>query len=266
MALLYAKISRFDPNTAYHFRKFDELNDLTDAISASKFRVSSSLQYYLQKYRQVLDIPRLCRALALPGKIAENFIEDKKVKQHTKSLDDLGYLTNKIVHILEKHVKNENGSLITAVDLNNNQREAIYTDINELGVYLKMYYDIETVKWNPSISNEYPSGNPFDGVVDIMSNGAIIIRFKYVSRDGSAPQEKLVSYHLMDFKDKKVLGVHIEGDPKFSMYKQWGQGDERLVPIYPEYNNTIIRWGKEEVLECVLKGKGDEEDGREFLY
>lgn len=262
MALLYAKISCFDPNAAYHFRKLDELNGLTDAINASKFRVSSCLQYYLQKYRQVLDIPRLCRALALPGKIAENFIEDKKVKQHTKSLDDLGYLTNKIVLILEKYVKND---LITAVGLNYNQREAVYTDINELGVYLKMYYDIETVKWNPSISNEYPSGNPFDDVVEIMSNGAIIIRFKYVSRDGSAPQEKLVSYHLMDFKDKKVLGVHIEGDPKFSMYKQWGQGDERLVPIYPEYNNTIIRWGKEE-LEYVLKGKGDEEDGREFLY
>jgi hypothetical protein len=118
MVLLYDKISRFDPNIAYHFRKLDELNDLTVVINASKFRVSSGLQYYLQKYRQVLDIPRLCRALALPGKIAENFIEDKKVKQHTKSLDDLGYLTNKIVHILEKHVKNENGNLITPVDLN----------------------------------------------------------------------------------------------------------------------------------------------------
>jgi len=266
MAVLYDKISRFDPNAAYHFRKLDELNDLTVVINASKFRVSSGLQYYLQKYRQVLDIPRLCRALALPGKIAENFIEDKKVKQHIESLNDLGDLTNKIVHILEKYVKNENGDLITALDLNNNQREAVHTDINELGVYLKMYYDIETVKQNPSISNEYPSGNPFDDVVEIMSNGAIIIRFKYVSRDGSAPQEKLVSYHLIDFKDKKVLGVHIEGDPKFSMYKQWGQGDERLVPIYQEYNNTIIRWGKEEVLEYVLKGKGDKEDSREFLY
>ena len=266
MALLYAKISCFDPNAVYRFRKLDESNDLTDTINASKFRVSSGLQYYLQKYRQVLDIPRLCRALAVPGKIAENFIEDKKVKQHRESLNGLEYLTNKIVHTLEKYVKDENGNLVTAVGLNNIQRDAIYTDINELGVYLKMYYDIETVKRNPSISNEYPSGNPFDDVVEIMSNGAIIIRFKYISRDESAPQEKLVSYHLMDFKDKKVLGVHIEGDPKFSMYKQWGQGDERLVPIYPEYNNTIIRWGKEEVLEYVLKGKGDEEDGREFLY
>ncbi len=74
MALLYDKISRFDRNAAYHFRKLDELNDLTDAINASKFRVSSGLQYYLQKYRQVLDIPRLCRAVALPGKIAASHI------------------------------------------------------------------------------------------------------------------------------------------------------------------------------------------------
>jgi CRISPR/Cas system CSM-associated protein Csm4 (group 5 of RAMP superfamily) len=97
MTLSNDKISRFDPNAAYHFRKLDELNDLIDAINASKFRVSSGLQYYLQKYRQVLDIPRLCRALALPGKIAENFIEDKKVKQHTESLNDLGYLKTKLL-------------------------------------------------------------------------------------------------------------------------------------------------------------------------
>jgi hypothetical protein len=97
------------------------------------------------------------------------------------------------------------------------------------------------VRSDPLISNEYLSGNPFDDVVDVMIYGAIIIRFKYVSRDQSSPQEKLVSYHLMDFKDKKVLGVHIQGDNKFSMYKQWGQGDERLVPIYPDYDNTAIR-------------------------
>ena len=119
---------------------------------------------------------------------------------------------------------------------------------------------------DPLISNEYPSGNLFDDVVDVMIYGAIIIRFKYVSRDQSSPQEKLVSYHLMDFKDKKVLGVHIQGDNKFSMYKQWGQGDERLVPIYADYDNTVIRWGREEMLEYLLKGKGDREDRRELLY
>lgn len=36
------------------------------------------------------------------------------------------------------------------------------------------------------------------------------------------------------------------------MYKQWGEGDERPLPIYPEYANTIIRRGKEEVEEAVI--------------
>lgn len=265
MVLSYPKLSCFDPNTAFHFRKLDDLNYLTSRINISKFRLSSGLQYYLQKYRQMLDIPRLCRALAVPGKIARNFIEDKKTKQYTERLNDLEYLTDKTIHSLENYVKNENDKLITA-NLNNNQKEAIYTDINELAVYLNMYYDIETVRSDPLISNEYPSGNPFDDVVDVMIYGAIIIRFKYVSRDQYSPQEKLVSYHLMDFKDKKVLGVHIQGDNKFSMYKQWGQGDERLVPIYTDYDNTVIRWGREELLEYLLKGKGEREDRRELLY
>ena len=50
------------------------------------------------------------------------------------------------------------------------------------------------------------------------------------------------------------------------MYKQWGQGDERLVPIYTDYDNTVIRWGREELLEYLLKGKGEREDRRELLY
>ena len=59
-----------------------------------------------------------------------------------------------------------------------------------------------------------------------MSQGALIIRFKYVSGNKSLlpPEEK-------------VLGVHIEGEKKFSMVKQWGEGDERLLPIYPQYAN-----------------------------
>jgi hypothetical protein len=100
-----------------------------------------------------------------------------------------------------------------------------------------------------------------------MSQGAIIIRFKYVSRNKSVlpREEKVVSYHLMDFENEKVLGVHIEGEKKFSMYKQWGEGDERLLPINPEYADTIIRWGKEEVEEAIIN-KNKRDSAREFLY
>jgi hypothetical protein len=160
----------------------------------------------------------------------------------------------------------DNNNLIVS-NLGNNQKEAIYTDINELAVYSKMYYDIETVKSDPLIADEYPHGNPFEHIIDIMSQGAIIIRFKYVLRDNSLlpPQEKVVSYHLMDFENRKVLGVHIEGEKKFNMYKQWGEGDERLLPIYPEYANTIIRWGKEEVEEALIN-KNKRYNTRQFLY
>ncbi|MGA8913884.1 MAG: hypothetical protein WB443_13605 [Nitrososphaeraceae archaeon] len=45
------------------------------------------------------------------------------------------------------------------------------------------------------------------------------------------------------------------------MYKQWGEGDERLLPIYPEYANTIIRRGKEEVEEAVINKNKRQSEG-----
>ena len=274
------KLHSFDPNNSYRFRTLSELNVLSSTINEPKSKLSTSLQYYLQKYRQILDIPRLCRALAIPGELAENFIKAGRLEQQYAARDELDkvqYLPiiNQIVQTLQRYLylKNnvENGNnnsknnLIVS-NLSNNQKEAIYTDINELAVYSKMYYDIETVKSDPLIVDEYPHGNPFDHIIDIMSQGAIIIRFKYVSAKSLLPpEEKVVSYHLMDFENKKVLGVHIEGEKKFSMYKQWGEGDERLLPIYPEYANTIIRWGKEEVEEAIIN-KNKRDNAQEFLY
>jgi hypothetical protein len=49
------------------------------------------------------------------------------------------------------------------------------------------------------------------------------------------------------------------------MYKQWGEGDERLLPIYPQYANTIIRWGKEDVEEAIIN-KNKRDNAKEFLY
>jgi hypothetical protein len=277
MALLYSKLSSFDPKISYRSRTLDELNSLCNVINDCKYKLSNCLQYYLQKYKQLLDIPRLCRALAIPGELAEQFVEANKTKQYTDRLDVVTHSTKQIADILQKYFfyphnnnskNNNNNNQLIASDLNNNQKEAIYTDINELTVYSKMYYDIETIKSDPLISDEYPYGNPFDHIIDIMKHGAIIVRFKYVSNNKSLPpEEKVVSYHIMNFKGKDVFGVHVQGDQKFSMYKQWGSGDERLVPIYPEYENMIIRWGKEEVVKAVMKGNMTNDDGNnEFLY
>jgi hypothetical protein len=272
------KLHSFDPNTSYRFRTLDELNVLCGTINESKFKLSRALQYYLQKYRQILDIPRLCRALAIPGELAENFINAGKSQQGyavESESDKVQYLPviNKVVENLQRYLylknndgndNNTNNSNLITSNLSNNQKEAIYTDINELAVYSKMYYDIETVKSDPLIADEYPHGNPFDHIIDIMNQGAIIIRFKYVSRNGSLPpKERVVSYHLMDFEGKKALGVHIEGEKKFSMYKQWGEGDEMLLPIYSEYANAIIRWGKEDAEEAIINKRNNT---REFLY
>jgi hypothetical protein len=274
------KLHSFDPNTSYRFRTLNELNVLSSTINESKSKLSTSLQYYLKKYRQILDIPRLCRALAIPGDLAENFIKASTLEQQYTAEDELGKvqnlpIINHIVQTLQRYlylkinVENGNNSKndLVVSNLSNNQKEAIYMDINELAVYSKMYYDIETVRSDPLIADEYPYGNPFDHIIDIMSKGAIIVRFKYVSRNKSLlpPEEKVVSYHLMDFENKKVLGVHIEGEKKFSMYKQWGEGDERLLPIYPEYANTTIRWAKEEAEEAIIN-KNKRDNAKEFLY
>jgi hypothetical protein len=275
------ELHSFDPNTNFRFRTLNELNLLSTTLNESKSKLSTSLQYYLRKYRQILDIPRLCRALAIPGELAENFIKAGRQEQQYTAKDELDkvqYLPiiNQVVQTLQGYLylKNSNSNQgnnniknnLIVSNLSNIQKEAIYTDINELAVYSKMYYNIETVKSDPLITNEDPYGNPFEHIVDIMSQGAIIIRFKYVSRKKSLPpEEKVVSYHLMDYENKKVLGVHIEGEKKFSMYKQWGEGDERLLPIYPEYANTIIRWGKEEAEEAIIN-KNKRDNAKEFLY
>ena len=78
-----------------------------------------------------------------------------------------------------------------------------------------------------------------------------------------------MSYHILEYsgdrKNKQGLAVHIEGDKKFSMYKKWGNGDKNLRPLYPEYQEIVVRWGEDEAQEVVLhRGKPYRE--KEFLY
>ena len=180
------KLNSFDPKSSYRFRTLDELNALSGTINESKSKLSISVQYYLQKYRQILDIPRLCRALAIPGELAENFIKAGKPEREYTSEDELNKVQfvpviNDIIRtlqgyfLLKNNVDRENNNNLVVLNVSANQKEAIYTDINELAVYSKMYYDIETIKSDPLIADEYPHGNPFDHIIDIMSRGAIIL-------------------------------------------------------------------------------------------
>jgi hypothetical protein len=221
----------------------------------------------------LLDIPRLCRALAIPGEIASQFLEAENSKMYLYGLDKVKYTTDQISDVLGEYLSvkhNKSSKLLIASNLTSKQRKAICDDVNELAVYSKMYYDIDSVKSDPLIRGEYPYGNPFDHIIDIMNYGAIIIRFKYVSRNSSLPpEEKIVSYHVMRVKEKYVLGLHMQADKTFSMYKQWGKGDHMLTPIYPEYQNTIVRWGKEDVTKAVLEHDNKRQynsNKEEFLY
>ena len=108
------KLQSFDPNTIYRFRTLNELNVLSSTINESKFKLSTSLQYYLQKYRQILDIPRLCRALAIPGELAENFIKASRVKQQYVAEDEFDNVQN--LPIINQLVQTLQGYLY----LNNN--------------------------------------------------------------------------------------------------------------------------------------------------
>ena len=100
------KLHSFDPKTSYRFRTLDELNALSSTINESKSKLSMSLQYYLQKYRQILDIARLCRALAIPGELAENFINAGKPKKEYTPEDELNKvqflpITNQMILTLQ---------------------------------------------------------------------------------------------------------------------------------------------------------------------
>jgi hypothetical protein len=104
------KLHSFYPNTVYRFRTLNELNTLCSIINASKSKLSNCLQYYLRKYEQLLDIPRLCRALAFPGQLAQNFIKtERKAEQYAaEELYKIQYPINQIVQTLQRHFYSKN--------------------------------------------------------------------------------------------------------------------------------------------------------------
>jgi hypothetical protein len=68
----------------------------------------------------------------------------------------------------------------------------------------------------------------------------------------------------MDFENKKVFRVH-RRRKEISMYKQCGEGDERLLPIYPQYAKYYNKVGKEEVEEAIIN-KNKRDNAKEFPY
>ena len=48
----------------------------------------------------------------------------------------------------------------------------------------------------------------------------------------------------MDFENKKVTWSTYRRRKEISMYKQWEEGDKRLLPIYPQYAKYYNKVGK----------------------
>lgn len=261
------KLKSFDIYESYSPKTLEKLNSITGELNEHKKKLSDYIRWYLNE-REKLGVPkpdteRLCRALAFPDFLADKVIRgtgsytpeqlsgEEGLLQFYKNMYDFAFL------------KFASKDFINS--LKPEQIKALQTDVNELGVYAGIYLKIEAAGsvYNPLNLSYFPNGNPFDSMMDIMKLGSLIVRFKYVSRDGSEPVEKVVSYHTMKSVVGHELAVHIEGDKKFSMYKTWGYGDEKLTPLERRYENIIIRWGKNDA----RRARDGVEDKRDtFLY
>lgn len=254
------KLGQFVPEIAFAPKTLGELNASVPILNNLKANLSNEMGYYLKEYKERLDIPRLCRALAVPGNIAREYILKNEIKQDSqieKKIESIPYRALKTMK--------SNLDLQKTVNEKDNRQNAILEDLFEIATYLRMYCEIEAVFRERELSFKYIYGNSFAHLIDIVDSGALITRFKYVGERGNEkePLEKIISYHPMSLGGETVLAVHVEGDLKFSMFKKWGLGDERLIALYTQYNKRIIRWGKEDVLAAI---KGTAHQNTEFLY
>lgn len=186
-------------------------------IQTEKSILSKTIDWYLENRNILnckLDLNRKCRALGIPP-----------------------FLTG--INVKSPFLMNNFNRIAKELGYNKTRSKIIRHDIEELGIYMKMYQEIELVK--DKLKDFYPYGNPFEQIMNLMSRGAVIVRFKYVKVGDKDPVERIISYHT--FGDLYMLMVHIEGFEGFQFYKEWGKGDEKLTPITDEACNMQIRWG-----------------------
>lgn len=253
---LAPKLNSFKPEEAYRTRTLNELNSLVEDLNKSKENLTQSIGFYLEKYKDILDPPRLCRALAMPDLNAMNMIRREKLLSKREHEE---FRVENLLRQINSSLKNFSMSSEEGLSAS----RAINRDLNEIRTYLRMYLNIDIVK-DYLLKNENGKiENSFDYIVDILNEGAIIARYKYKSDNLGEPEEKFVTYHPMKYRGRNLLGVHVEGDEKFSMYKRWGQSDDKLKPLDKKYEERIIRWG----LCCMdAKLQGREHDKMHLLY
>jgi len=134
--------------------------------------LSSSLQYYLQKYRELLDIARLCRALAVPGELAEQFIaaDESCIIPSVDISEAYDPIQDKWITTLESMPSKRSG--IAAASVNNSifvfgGEEPFKTfDNNEK-------YDVKTKKW--TIEPPMPTARHGFGAISVDNDRIYVI-------------------------------------------------------------------------------------------
>lgn len=196
-------------------KMFNDVCQWTQHIDLWKDSLSESIKWYLDNRKKLnceLDIDRKCRALGIPS-----------------------FLTG--INVTSPFLISNFQRVAKELNYKKTRSKIIRHDIDELGIYMKMYQEIELVK--DKLPDYFPYGNPFEYIMKLMNSGAVIIRFKYVKIGNKKPVEKLVTYHT--WGDLYRLAVHIEGIG-FTHMKNWGEGDEKLLPL-DGFDDIKIRWG-----------------------
>lgn len=201
-------------------RTIKELNKQLPMINAYKKTISETIGWYLEnreKFGIELDINRKCRALGIPAWIVGINIQSPELETAWKTI-----ATQLVKYTMKKNRKSV---------------KCCKVDVNELGIYSKMYQEIEYVKG--ILPDFYPKDNPFTDIMELMNLGAVIIRFKYIKIANLESEEKLITYHL--WRNNRLL-VHIEGFNHFIGWKYWGEGDEMIRNVFTNID-VKIRWG-----------------------
>jgi hypothetical protein len=105
----------------------------------------------------------------------------------------------------------------------------------EMGMYEERYDD--------------NNNNKFESVIELYEAGCADCVFNFVMDiESNKREERLVTPILMDFDDdkyhdrvlrRKVLGIHVFGDEKISLWKRWGDSYDRLMDMNGNQSSNI---------------------------
>lgn len=218
----YRLSDRFGPLLTFDKEKYYKIRDVETisnyVIEEIKKHVSNDMQWYLdsaENFKIELSLHRKCRAMAIPAEFSGINVFNQRLLDNYQSI--------------EKRLR--------TITRGNKNKKIIEHDIRELTIYMRMYFEIDIMRH--MFPKVYPMGNPFAGIIALMQEGAVIVRFKYVRIQYKAkPVELLTSYHLMR---NNMLAVHVEG-AGFVGTKKWGEGDDKIK--FHSYSMALsIRWG-----------------------